>query len=219
MVRSAHAEDSTLFILLSLFQAPKHVFDSPSAQIFRALLRCGSDDFVGVFGHVGDSHRTIALAPQLDIGGVRESYAFEWSADYLRFSVREPFVTKVSQAGLVFGQIDQGEELIITSQMPKNGVIFSDGIEADYLQFNSGRIAHVGVADKKVRLVVPAVEKPVSAWSHRAPPKNPGLERWARGEEPDLAYPRKTALQWTQHWYARMSEEELAVFLAWQKMQ
>jgi hypothetical protein len=105
---------------------------------------------------------------------VRESYAFEWSADYLRFSVREPFVTKVSQAGLVFGQIDQGEELIITSQMPQNGVIFSDGIEVDYLQFNSGRIAHVGVADKKVRLVVPAVEKPVSAWSHRAPPKNPG---------------------------------------------
>jgi hypothetical protein len=38
--------------------------------------------------------------------------------------------------------------------MPENGVIFSDGIEADYLEFNSGTQAVVGVADKKGRLVV-----------------------------------------------------------------
>jgi hypothetical protein len=38
--------------------------------------------------------------------------------------------------------------------MPENGVIFSDGIEADYLEFNSGTRAVVTVADKKGRLVV-----------------------------------------------------------------
>src|SRR6185437_15448592 len=40
-----------------------------------------------------------------------------------------------------------------------------------YLELNSGCIAHIGVADKKVRLVIPGVDKPASAWSHLAPPK------------------------------------------------
>jgi len=38
--------------------------------------------------------------------------------------------------------------------MPKNGVIFSDGIEEDYVQFNSGTIARIGVAEKKANLIV-----------------------------------------------------------------
>jgi hypothetical protein len=81
-------------------------------------------------------------------------HRFDWEADHLMFIVREPFPTKVSGAELVYGRIDVDAELIITSQMPQNGVIFSDGIEADYLEFNSGRIARIGVAEKKVHLVV-----------------------------------------------------------------
>jgi hypothetical protein len=38
--------------------------------------------------------------------------------------------------------------------MPENGVIFSDGIEADYLEFNSGTQATITVAEKQGRLVV-----------------------------------------------------------------
>lgn len=38
--------------------------------------------------------------------------------------------------------------------MPRNGVLFSDGIEDDYLQFNSGAIARIGLAEKKVHLIV-----------------------------------------------------------------
>jgi NAD kinase len=83
-----------------------------------------------------------------------DRYRFDWEANHLLFSVREPFPTKVSGVELIHGRIDMGNELIITSQMPQNGVIFSDGIEADYLEFNSGRIARVGVAEKKVNLVV-----------------------------------------------------------------
>lgn len=86
---------------------------------------------------------------------VRDQYRFGWDADYLYFSVREPFVSKVSGAELVFGKIESKDQLVVTSQMPQNGVIFSDGIEADYLEFNSGRIARVVVAEKKVLLIVP----------------------------------------------------------------
>ncbi|MHA1198023.1 MAG: hypothetical protein ACTSQF_01515 [Candidatus Heimdallarchaeaceae archaeon] len=37
--------------------------------------------------------------------------------------------------------------------MPENGVIFSDGIEKDYVEFLSGTIATIMVANKEVNLV------------------------------------------------------------------
>lgn len=44
--------------------------------------------------------------------------------------------------------------MIIESFMPTSGIIFSDGIEADFLKFNSGAIARVGIAEETARLVV-----------------------------------------------------------------
>jgi hypothetical protein len=38
--------------------------------------------------------------------------------------------------------------------MPEGGVIFSDGVEADFLTFNAGATATIGLAHKKTRLVV-----------------------------------------------------------------
>ncbi len=76
-----------------------------------------------------------------------------WEAERLWFSVREPFVSKLSRAELVFGQLGPGEELVITSQMPDNGLIFSDGIESDFLGFNAGLIARVRVAERKAHLI------------------------------------------------------------------
>ena len=84
---------------------------------------------------------------------VREEYRFDWEADFLRFSVREPFVSRTTQANLVTGTITADKKLEVISQMPQNGVIFSDGIEEDYLPFNSGAIASIGLAEKRVNLV------------------------------------------------------------------
>jgi NAD kinase len=78
---------------------------------------------------------------------------FDWQAEQLTFSVREPFVSKTSDAKLVFGKLQGAESLLITSLMPQDGVIFSDGVENDYLQFNSGSIATIGVAERKLHLV------------------------------------------------------------------
>jgi hypothetical protein len=40
--------------------------------------------------------------------------------------------------------------------MPQNGVIFSDDVEEDHLDFNGGEvIARIGLADRASRLVVP----------------------------------------------------------------
>ncbi len=76
-----------------------------------------------------------------------------WESDHLWFTVREPFVSKTTQASIVFGQIPPGRELVITSQMPDYGVIFSDGIETDYLSFNAGFIARIGLAQRKAHLI------------------------------------------------------------------
>lgn len=80
---------------------------------------------------------------------------FDWESEELVFSVREPFVSRTSEAGLVFGRIRPGESLELVSEMPRNGIIFSDGIESDFLEFNSSAVATIGLAEKKVVLLIP----------------------------------------------------------------
>jgi NAD kinase len=78
----------------------------------------------------------------------------EWEDDALLFVVREPFVSRQSSAGIVAGRLSRGEPLAIESQMPTAGVIFSDGIESDSLDFNSGAIATIGIAPERANLVM-----------------------------------------------------------------
>jgi len=79
---------------------------------------------------------------------------FAWDADYLCYTVREPFPSKTTQAGLVFGRVTAKQPLLIESQMPEHGVIFSDGIESDFLEFRSGVRATIAPADRRGSLVV-----------------------------------------------------------------
>jgi NAD kinase len=79
---------------------------------------------------------------------------FEWQARKLYFTVREPFPSRNSGARLVFGAIEGEDCLRLESHMPGNGVVFSDGIESDYLSFNSGTVLTVGVAADRGQLIV-----------------------------------------------------------------
>jgi NAD kinase len=72
----------------------------------------------------------------------------------LLFAVREPFASRKTQTGLMAGIVNENTQLVIESFMPQNGVIFSDGIEHDFLKFNSGSIATIGVAKEKAKLVL-----------------------------------------------------------------
>jgi hypothetical protein len=72
----------------------------------------------------------------------------------LMFTVREPFLSKKTQTNIVAGILDDQAKLIVESYMPAKGVIFSDGIETDFLHFNSGAIATFGVAKEKAVLVI-----------------------------------------------------------------
>jgi NAD kinase len=79
--------------------------------------------------------------------------AFAWDADHLCYTVREPFPTKTTSASLVFGRVTVETPLILESRMAEHGVIFSDGIEKDFLEFNSGTQAVITIAERKGRLV------------------------------------------------------------------
>jgi NAD kinase len=107
--------------------------------------------FAGAGALVADhtSNSTIKSA----IGAACDDYAFPKERKELRFVVREPFQSKITGATIVQGRIGERESLEIASQMPSGGVIFSDGIEADYLEFGTGAVARVSVAARTLRLL------------------------------------------------------------------
>lgn len=72
----------------------------------------------------------------------------------LLFAVREPFKSIRTQTGITAGIIKNQKHLTIESLMPTGGVIFSDGIEKDFLKFNSGSIATVGIAPETASMVM-----------------------------------------------------------------
>ena len=72
----------------------------------------------------------------------------------LMFAVREPFASKRTQVETVTGIISANIKFVVQSFMPNNGIIFSDGIESDFLHFNSGAIATIGIAAEKANLVI-----------------------------------------------------------------
>lgn len=106
---------------------------------FRSLLTGAA----GISGHTLDKQHE----------KLRE-HGFAWDADHLFFTVREPFPSRTTQTKLVFGQVQQQAPLRIVSQMADYGVIFSDGVEADFLEFNSGMTATVAMADQSGQIVI-----------------------------------------------------------------
>ncbi len=97
--------------------------------------------------------RAIAAIAGGGQGDGRSPSAFAWDAEYLVFSVREPWPSKTTGASITFGRVSPDEPLVIASHMPENGVVFSDGIEADFIEFNAGTSATIGIAPKHGLLV------------------------------------------------------------------
>jgi len=86
---------------------------------------------------------------------VEAPWKMGWEDPRLAFVVREPFISRHSTAHLISGFVTPGQPLVIESRMPSGGVIFSDGVEEDFLAFSAGATAHIRPADPCARLVVP----------------------------------------------------------------
>lgn len=99
---------------------------------------------------------TGSLAVAAALGGPAQAPAYTpmpWDAQALTFAVREPFPSRSSQASLVYGRVDGQHPLTLRSRMPQAGVIFSDGVEADFLHFTAGLEARIGIAPVSGQLV------------------------------------------------------------------
>ena len=100
---------------------------------------------------------------------------FGWDDPRLAFVVREPFRSKWSGISLGAGLVDPGETLRIESHMPESGVVFSDGVELDAIDFNAGSVVEIRASSRQTILVAalpegsrPRAPKPV--WM---PPPSP----------------------------------------------
>ena len=78
-----------------------------------------------------------------------------WDSDRLVYSVREPFPSGVTATSVVHGSFTNAAPLSVRSEMPRDGVVFSDGVEADYIEFNAGTEITVGTAQQKAVLLAP----------------------------------------------------------------
>jgi hypothetical protein len=87
------------------------------------------------------------------VGNLADRYAFDATARELRFSVREPFTRLSGMEKIICGAITGSETLDIVSQMPTGGVIFSDGMESDFVNFEAGMRARIGIADRCLELL------------------------------------------------------------------
>lgn len=83
-----------------------------------------------------------------------KSWTRAWDTSELLFSVREPYPSRSTGTTLLAGAIRKGQTLRVLSEMGENGTIFSDGMEKDFLEFNSGMEAAIALAEVQGQIVV-----------------------------------------------------------------
>lgn len=76
-----------------------------------------------------------------------------WDSEQLVYSVREPFPSGATGTSMVHGLVDNTAPLQLVSHMGSDGVVFSDGVESDYLAFNAGTTVQIGIAKQVARLI------------------------------------------------------------------
>jgi len=161
MAKATLSDGQVMYAVNDLFVGPK------SHTSARYELRVGSRSEIqsssGIIVSTGlgstawmKSIVTGSLAVTQELGGSAPPLApgpMPWDVPYLCFAVREPFPSVATKTTLVFGTTDVKTPMKVTSLMPEHGVIFSDGIENDFLAFNSGIEATISVSERVGHLI------------------------------------------------------------------
>lgn len=161
MARVVLSDGQELHAVNDLFVGPRSHTSARYELEFQGKTETQSSSGVIVSTGLGSTawYRSIvtgscAVASSLGFRGGQGGYQpLAWDAPRLRFAVREPFPSVASGTAIVCGEIRNETSLKLRSLMPENGVIFSDGIEHDFLAFNSGTLATVGVAERSGQLI------------------------------------------------------------------
>ena len=105
-------------------------------------------------GSSGWMKSVVAMVGGLGGGDALRRELPKWADRSLVFVVREPFPSGYTSATIVHGRITARTPLVVTSEMPEGGAIFSDGVPDDRIEFGAGCTATIAVADRTAHLVV-----------------------------------------------------------------
>ena len=109
----------------------------------------------GSTGWMSSVFNMAAGVARLTGGRAGQAIELAWEDPRLLYAVREPFRSRHSGADLVAGVVEPGNGVQLESRMATNGVIFSDGMEDDFLAFDAGAIAEIRAAPCHALLAVP----------------------------------------------------------------
>lgn len=130
-------------------------YDLTTRHIFgRVITESQSSSGIIVSTGIGQTgwYKSVMAQAQAACGlfGYDDSSDYEkigWDEKKLSFVVREPFPSNTTDTAIVFGTLVEGDPFRVLSKMPENGVIFSDGMEADAIEFNSGVEVSIGISE------------------------------------------------------------------------
>ena len=162
MAQASLADGQTMLAVNDLFIGPRSHTSARYRIHWQSQVEAQSSSGVIVSTGLGSTGwMTSVIVGSLRIGasweGESRSIGYQplaWDAPVLRFAVREPFPSRTTGASIVYGEVDSRHPLALTSHMPEGGVIFSDGIETDALDFGAGMTVKVSLADRVGRLVI-----------------------------------------------------------------
>ena len=73
----------------------------------------------------------------------------------LVFVVREPFPSPTTSTSIVTGRVTPGTPLIVSSEMPAGGYLFSDGNTGQAIEWNAGSTVTLTVGDRHIGRIIP----------------------------------------------------------------
>jgi len=112
--------------------------------------------------HRRDRHREHRLVPVDRPATGLEGRLPEPEERRLIWFVREPWPSVTTGTDLDFGRLRKGDELVVTSELGEDGVIFADGIESDWVEFLDGQTGADLPRPRRAALVVPSNPRPES---------------------------------------------------------
>jgi hypothetical protein len=77
----------------------------------------------------------------------------------LAFVVREPFVSPATHATIVAGRVTQRQPLLLRSEMPTDGCLFSDGVVERAVRWPAGSTVTVSLGERRIARVVVATHR------------------------------------------------------------
>ncbi len=149
MVQASTGEGLSLLALNELFighrshQSARYVVRADDAEEFQSSSGMIVATGTGLTGWAKSimtaTHRSFEIAPD---------------DNRAAFFAREPWPSRTSGADIAAGEIGTDTHLTLLSRINEGGVIFADGIEQDFLPFDWGNVAEIGIAEKRLALVV-----------------------------------------------------------------